>query len=33
MDDSTPEEIAVGRNVSDYLKRIGIYGANGQKLN
>lgn len=32
MDDSTPEEIAVGRNVSDYLKRIGIYGANGQKL-
>jgi hypothetical protein len=33
MDDSTPEELAVGRNVSDYLKRIGIYGANGQKLN
>jgi hypothetical protein len=33
MDDTTPEEIAVGRNVSDYLKRIGIYGANGQKLN
>ena len=29
MDDSTPEEIAVGRNVSDYLKRIGIYGQNG----
>ena len=26
LDDSTPEEIAVGRNVSDYLKRIGIYG-------
>jgi hypothetical protein len=23
---STPEEIAVGRNVSDYLKRIGVYG-------
>jgi hypothetical protein len=26
LDDSTPEEIAVGRNVADYLKRIGIYG-------
>jgi hypothetical protein len=26
QDDSTPEQIAVGRNVSDYLKRIGIYG-------
>ena len=26
LDESTPEEIAVGRNVSDYLKRIGIYG-------
>ena len=25
-DDMTPEEVAVGRNVSDYLKRIGIYG-------
>ena len=25
-DDSTPEEVAVGRNVSDYLKRIGVYG-------
>jgi hypothetical protein len=25
-DDSTPEQIAVGRNVADYLKRIGIYG-------
>jgi hypothetical protein len=23
----TPEQIAVGRNVSDYLKRIGMYGA------
>jgi len=22
----TPEQIAVGRNVSDYLKRIGVYG-------
>jgi hypothetical protein len=22
----TPEQIAVGRNVSDYLKRIGLYG-------
>jgi hypothetical protein len=22
----TPEQIAVGRNVSDYLKKIGIYG-------
>jgi hypothetical protein len=26
-DDSTPEQIAVGRNVADYLKRIGIYGS------
>jgi hypothetical protein len=26
QEDSTPEQIAVGRNVSDYLKRIGIYG-------
>jgi len=25
-DDMTPEQVAVGRNVSDYLKRIGIYG-------
>ena len=25
-EDKTPEEIAVGRNVSDYLKRIGVYG-------
>jgi hypothetical protein len=23
----TPEELAVGRNVSDYLKRIGMYGS------
>jgi hypothetical protein len=23
----TPEEIAVGKNVSNYLKHIGIYGA------
>jgi hypothetical protein len=22
----TPEEVSVGRNVSDYLKRIGMYG-------
>jgi hypothetical protein len=27
QEDSTPEEIAVGRNVSDYLKRIGMFGA------
>jgi hypothetical protein len=27
QEDKTPEEIAVGRNVSDYLKRIGVYGA------
>ena len=27
-DDMTPEQVAVGRNVSDYLKRIGIYGGN-----
>ena len=26
QEDHTPEEISVGRNVSDYLKRIGIYG-------
>jgi hypothetical protein len=26
QENSTPEEIAVGRNVSDYLKRIGVYG-------
>lgn len=26
QEDHTPEEIAVGRNVSDYLKRIGVYG-------
>ena len=25
-DDMTPEQVAVGRNVADYLKRIGIYG-------
>lgn len=26
QDDFTPEEIAVGRNVSDYLKKLGLYG-------
>jgi hypothetical protein len=26
-DKSTPEEIAVGKNVSNYLKRIGVYGS------
>ena len=26
QEDMKPEEIAVGRNVSDYLKRIGMYG-------
>ncbi len=26
QDDFTAEQIAVGRNVSDYLKRIGVYG-------
>ena len=26
-DDMTPEQVAVGRNVSDYLKRIGLYGS------
>ena len=26
QEDFTPEQIAVGRNVSDYLKRIGLYG-------
>jgi hypothetical protein len=27
QEDYTPEQVAVGRNVSDYLKRIGMYGA------
>ena len=27
IDDKTPEEVAVGRNVSDYLKKIGMYGS------
>ena len=27
QEDFTPEQIAVGRNVSDYLKRIGLYGS------
>jgi len=26
QEDHTPEEIAVGKNVSNYLKRIGVYG-------
>ena len=26
QEDYTPEQIAVGRNVSDYLKKIGVYG-------
>jgi hypothetical protein len=26
QEEHTPEEISVGKNVSDYLKRIGIYG-------
>jgi hypothetical protein len=26
QEDYTPEQIAVGRNVSDYLKKIGLYG-------
>jgi len=26
QDDFTPEQLTVGRNVSDYLKRIGVYG-------
>ena len=28
QEELTPEEVAMGRNVSDYLKKIGIYGAN-----
>jgi len=28
QDDYTPEQIAVGKNVSNYLKMIGIYGGN-----
>ena len=27
LSDKTPEEVAVGRNVSNYLKNIGVYGA------
>ena len=27
QEEFTPEQVAVGRNVSDYLKRIGMYGA------
>ena len=27
QEDYTPEQLSVGRNVSDYLKRIGMYGA------
>jgi len=26
QDDFTPEQLTVGRNVSDYLKKIGVYG-------
>ena len=26
QENMTPEEVAVGRNVSDYLKKIGVYG-------
>lgn len=26
QEEYTPEQLAVGRNVSDYLKRIGLYG-------
>ena len=26
QDDFTPEQLTVGRNVSDYLKMIGVYG-------
>ena len=28
QDDFTPEQLTVGRNVSDYLKAIGVYGQN-----
>ena len=27
QDDFTHEQLTVGRNVSDYLKRIGVYGS------
>ncbi len=30
QDDFTPEQLTVGRNVSDYLKRIGVYGSDGK---
>ena len=26
QDEFTPEQLTVGRNVSDYLKKIGVYG-------
>lgn len=26
QESQTPEEVAVGRNVSDYLKKIGVFG-------
>jgi hypothetical protein len=29
QDDFTPEQLTVGRNVSDYLKKIGVYGDDG----
>ena len=33
QDEYTPEQIAVGKNVSNYLKMIGIYGGENGKLN
>jgi hypothetical protein len=27
QEEFTPEQLSVGRNVSDYLKRIGMYGS------
>jgi hypothetical protein len=32
QEELTPEEVAMGRNVSDYLKQIGIYGGNQRHI-
>jgi len=32
QDELTPEEVAMGKNVSDYLKKIGIYGGNTRPI-
>lgn len=32
QEELTPEEVAMGRNVSEYLKKIGIYGGNQRHI-